>query len=365
MLILAASLIWLGNLHGPAFIRPFFDAVPFETPTDTFLFVGTMVAAMLVHEAGHFLASVLLGFRMLGASIGPFQLQVLHRNWKISYSARRFFTASVSAVPATMRWWRPRMMAVIAAGPLATLSAGLYATSSRTSNHSEMLLQISFVQVSLLLFALGLVPNSRFARQHNDCRLLLDLLLRDNGAEDMQLRVELKQRVLAGERPQDCDREVVERLAGFRGRPDSEATFALAMANWAMDSDELGLADAWDCRAFELSADCGPQIQNAARASSACFDVIFREDMQSAREKFGMVDCDALFPDCFAHRVRAAKEIAAGHLNRVAAHVLRAQYSLPKGITSYALERSLLERLHMKALTVAVARDQKFRTATA
>ncbi len=92
--------------------------------------------------------------------------------------------------------------------------------------------------------------------------------------------------------------------------------------------------------------------------------MIFREDFQSARDKFELVDCGALFPACFAHRSRAAKEIAAGHLNRVALHILRAQYSLPKGINSYALERSLLEKLHMKALTVGVARDRKFRTAT-
>jgi len=365
MLILAAMLIWVFNTHGPVAIRHFFGPLPFEAPVDFLLFLAATLAAMLLHEAGHLLVSLVLGFRILGGSIGPLQIQRLPGDWKLTWSLKKLFTGSVSAVPRGMNYWRQAMIAVVAAGPLTTLGAGLTAANFHPAGHAVILLQISFVQVSMVLFLLGLIPNSRQARRQNDARLLLDLTLRNQGAEEMELRVLLKQYVLSGERPQDYSRALLVRLAAFRGRSESQLLFALAMANWAMDSEQIELADAWDMRALGLVSECGAPIQNSALASSACFDVIFREDMESAREKFALVDCSALFPTSFAQRASAAKEIAAGHLHRAPRHILRAQYALPRGNGYYALERFLLDRLHMKVLTASAARDRNFKAASA
>jgi hypothetical protein len=350
LLLLALALIWICRLHGPPSIRHLFGQVPFETAADFLLLPAAVLGAVLLHEAGHLVASVALGFQMLGGSIGPLQIQILPGDWKATWSLRAIWTGSISAVPRSMEHWRGAMMTVISAGPLATLGSGLAAAALAPTDHAWAVFQIYFVQVSMLLFVLGLIPNSRQARRQNDARLLLDLLCRNQGAEEMELKVRLKLLVLAGERPQEFPCDLLKRLAAFRGRPESEVLFAQALSQWAMDSDEAELADLWDMRALATAEHCDRQIQNSVLASSGSFDVIFRDDPESARSKFGRVDFDALFPKCFAYRARAAQQIAWGRLHRAPALILRAQYAIPRGITHYALERTLLERLHMKAL---------------
>jgi hypothetical protein len=365
LLVLALVFIWTCRSFSPDPIRHWFAQVPLNTPFDLLLLPAAVLAAILLHEAGHLLASLLLGFRILGGSIGPFQIQMIPGDSKISWSWKTAFTGSISAVPRGMHYWRQSMMTVISAGPALTLISGLMAASYRPSSHLSTVLQVYFVQVSALLFVLGLIPNGRHARRYNDARLLLDLLSHSPGADELELKVRLKQLVLSGERPQDYPRELIIRLAAFRGRPDGEALFAQALVQWSIDSGELELADAWDRRSLALAEQCAPPVKNSALASSACFDVIFRQDYESARTKFAQVDCDSLFPSCLAHRARAARLIASGRRHRAPAHILRAQYALPRGNAHYALERTLLDKLHGMALQSDRLQNGKFQSASA
>jgi hypothetical protein len=81
--------------------------------------------------------------------------------------------------------------------------------------------------------------------------------------------------------------------------------------------------------------------------------VLFRDDDAAARDKFRKVDFDALFPEYFAYRARAACLLANEQTAQVPAQVIRAQYALPRGLPYYDFERMLLCRLHLKALGVA------------
>jgi hypothetical protein len=356
LLLPAVALLWVCRTVGPASFRPLFGDQPFHPV----LLVAAVLAAMLVHEAGHLLASLLLGFRILGGALGPLQIQRQPGECKASWSWKTLFTASISAIPRSMNHWRPALMTVILAGPVATLLGGLLAATRRSSE-----VQAYFVQVSMLLFFLGLIPNGRRARRPNDARLLLDLLCRHSGAEEMELRVRLKQHALAGDRPQDYPRDLLARLSAFRGRPEGEALFANALAQWALDSDHIELAGEWDMKALAPAESCGGPIHTSVLAWSASFDILFRNDRESARTKLSQVDEDALFPSCVAYRTRAARQLAWGRLHRVSAHIIRAQYALPRGNGHYALERSLLERMHMLALTAERAQQTKFKMASA
>jgi hypothetical protein len=259
--------------------------------------------------------------------------------------------------------WRAAMLIVIAAGPSATLLSAMAAASFGAAGH---VFQTAFVQVSVLLFTLGLIPNGKGARTPNDARLFLDLLLHRPGAEEMELYVSLSQLVLEGVRARDYPEDLLLRLAAWRGRPESQIVFSQALVRWALDSDRISLADEWDSHALKLSELCDGRIRNSALASSGCFDVLFRDDLEAARIKFSRVDDGALFPRCFEHRSRAARQIAMGRLHRAPAQIIRAQYALPGGIAAYALERMLLDRLHMKVLLAPKSADgANFRTASA
>ncbi len=365
LLLLAVAFLWLCRTASPQPIRHFFGQAPFENPLDFLLLCAAVLCAMFLHEAGHLLASLLLQFEILGGVIGPLQIQILAEDVKVSWSWTTLFGASISAVPRSLDHWRPAMLAVICAGPAVTLATGIAAATGHPGGHPAAVFQIYFVQVSILLFVLGLIPSPRHARRHNDARLLFDLLRRNAGAEELELKVRLKLLVLNGVRPQDYPVVLLYCLANFRGRPEAEALFAQALSQWAIDAEEIELADAWDRRALALAQQCAAPLRNSALAASACFDVLFRDDPEAARSKFDQVDCDALFPTCFAHRARAARQIARGRPGRAPAHVLRAQYALPRGNTHFELERELLAKLHFLAMEKSSEQIAKFKTASA
>jgi hypothetical protein len=81
LLLLAFLLIWLCRTYGPAPVQHWFLALPIESPADLALLMGALLCAMLIHEAGHLAASLSLGFKVLGASMGPLQGQGLHGKW--------------------------------------------------------------------------------------------------------------------------------------------------------------------------------------------------------------------------------------------------------------------------------------------
>ncbi len=352
MLLSAAALafIWLLRWHAPAVIRCWFQPVPFSSPLDLGLLLVALCGAVVLHEGGHLATAVALRFKLLGGSIGPLRIQALHGKYKLSFDLKRCFTGSVSAVPDSLAQWRLQMAAVAVAGPLATLGTAIAAMNLHPAGHHLVILQMAFVQVSLLIFSLGLIPNGSNGRSRNDMRLLLDLYRQQGCVEEIELYLMLSQNVLQGVRPQDYPPALVARLSGWRGRPESRWVFAQALFRRALDNDEIQAADAWDSHTLALANQCNRQTQNAALASSGCFDLLFREDLESAQSKLARVNCSMLFPPCFEHLTRAAQHVAQGRLHRAPAEIIRAQYALPRGIASYALERSLLERLHMKVL---------------
>ena len=326
LFVVALILLLVCRSYAPEPVRFWFAAVPFESTLSVLILLAAVISALVLHEGGHLLASLALQFQFLGASFGPLQLQTLHGKWKISFSSKRMLTGSVSAVPINSQHWRTKLLIVVAAGPLATLASAIAAAFF----YPRDAFQIAFVQVSILLFVLGLVPNGARANRRNDARLFLDLLLNKEGAEELDLYILLSQQVIAGARPEDYPAELIHRLAAWGGRVESQVVFAQAMAQWALDSEDAVLADAWDLRALTLAQHCNARTNNTVLAASACFDVLYRDDLERARIKFARVDFDALFPKCLEHRARAAQQFALGRLHRAPAEIIRAQYALPR-----------------------------------
>jgi hypothetical protein len=125
---------------------------------------------------------------------------------------------------------------------------------------------------------------------------------------------------------------------------------ANAIALWAIDRGDIPTADAWEKRALDLSDFCNVKIQNSALAASACFDLIFRDDVRTAKGKFSEVQLDLLSPPCVRYRVAAAYWLAAGNIAAALAEIARARYSFPNRLPYYEFERMLLTRLHRRAI---------------
>ena len=172
--------------------------------------------------------------------------------------------------------------------------------------------------------------------------------MRQNGDEAEDLKV--AHRVLdvdaGGNQARGFSGGTMCELAKWNGRPDTNWMIAKSMVDWAIDSGDLQMADAWDRHAVEQAEHCARRTRNTALAESGCFDVLYRNNLRGARMKFAEVDFDSLFPPCLAERARAARLVANDLPHWAYRNILRAQYALPLGLAYYDYERSLLDRLH-------------------
>jgi hypothetical protein len=364
-LLLAAVAFGLLILFlGPPWMRSLFGAVSFGAPgIVSALFLAT-VFSLVLHELGHLLAAVSLDFEVLGISLGPVRLLWLHGKYAVRFSAKRLFLGSVSVAPNGMRNWRSRAMWVAAAGPLATLFAALGACGIAVLGHSagmQHTFWCALAQINLFIFALGLMPNSPFAAMRNDAALLRMLFLNGPEAREWELVHLIGQLRLHAVRPSDYPGPLMDRLLTHSAiRPATRVLVARTLSDWALDSGDIRTADSWDREAAVQVLHCEPRLRNSTLAASACFDVVFRGDMGSARVQFAQVNLDELFPPCFAHRARAARLLAMDLPRLAPAEIIRAQYALPRGLDYYDFERTLLEKLHLQALS-SVCKTQNSR----
>jgi len=340
---------------GPAWTKTIFEQVRLDSFNAVLALLLAFVASILGHEAGHLLAALYLNYEILGAAIGPLQMEPWNGRIPIRLEKGKWSRCSISAVPRDLDdRWRVRMMIVVASGPFASLLLLLASTCAALGGSSASELTSFWSccsEVNLFLFLLGLVPNGRFSSVRNDSALFLALWRNNADARDMFVCHQAIELSLSGIRPDDFPESLLREWAAFEGRrPYTRLMIARRMVEWAVDSGNIQLAGEWDQAALAASRLCSPRLANRALAESACFDLVFNDDLPEAARKFAEVEFAGLFPPPLAERAMAAHLVARDLPHRAPAHILRAQYQLPLGNPYYNYERMWLGRLHSKAL---------------
>jgi len=128
------------------------------------IFVVALGLSVTVHEFGHLLAGWALGFQFSFLSIGPFSLRLEYGLLKVRVRREMPVLGYAGMHVNGVKRLRRRMLVYIAAGPAANLISVPVAVI--LTNHAFPSLMYSwtsslaaeFVMISILLFALGLVP---------------------------------------------------------------------------------------------------------------------------------------------------------------------------------------------------------------
>lgn len=354
--LLAASLgIGIAmKLFGPSWVQMVLHSAGAGGTGGAIALVAALAVAIFLHETGHLTAAMLLDFDVLGGSLGPVRAIRLHGRWSLQFSGS-LFSGSVIAIPRhNDATWRTRMLAVVAAGPLATLLTGLGSAGLLFAFEAPGLWTTRFlsalVELNFFLFVLGLFPNAPASRARNDARLFYSLLGNTQEAQQILIYHLVTQLQIAGVRPRDYPQRVVWKLAQASGSAEMCLVYANAIALWAFDRDDFASADAWDKRAMDLSDFCNLKLQNATVATSACFDLVLRGDLRAAASKLADVQFDLLSPRWFQHRSKAAYCLTAGDVPAALGEIARSQYSFPNRLPYYDFEKKLLGRLHRMAL---------------
>ncbi len=344
----------LSSIASPS-VAALFQPVAVTTLSGWAALLLASIAALVLHETGHLLASLACRFEVLTISIGPLRLSQGQLGWTSHINKTRLFTGSVVAIPRTNESWRERMLLVVAAGPGATLLTALAAACpiyTHMANGWMLSLLTAFVQISFFIFVLGLLPNSPKSRVQNDATLFLILWQDGKAANEIFLYHLVLQLQMAGLEPRHFPLWLVELMAGFQGRPDFMILYADMLATWAFDRGDFANGNAWDARALQLSARGSLASRNASLANSACFDLVFRNDRESAKNKLAAIQVETILSPTLKHRTIAARNLALGQIARTLAEVASARYFLPTKVGMGGLECFLLKRLHASAVSV-------------
>ncbi len=124
LLLVAVAIGIVAEIFGPSSARMLFQGVKFETVSALIAFFAAFAAAIVLHEAGHLMAALLLDFEILGGSLGPVRAAHFHGKWTFQLSGA-LLSGSISAIPRHNHSWRKRMLMVVAAGPAATFLTGI------------------------------------------------------------------------------------------------------------------------------------------------------------------------------------------------------------------------------------------------
>ena len=235
---------------------------------DVLVFVASLpllwMIQLSIHEFGHLLAAFLVGFRIDRLKLGPLLLTTgmqkphVHFDWSLGQPA-----GYVTAMPASSRIARMRTFFFVAAGPLASLSAGVLSLQIASSiNEStgtvspnplgiqspsptwlfpKNLAAACFAASGVLAFAYGvpaLVP-VRHTGSSSDGAKLIDLFLRKDQTERNAVLSMLAIQMSQGTRPRDWEQAFVNRLLRARTDAPDNAPTNLFAYYWALDCGKI------------------------------------------------------------------------------------------------------------------------------
>lgn len=352
--LIVGSVAFCGLLKflGPAAVTIVLEHATLGRGEQLVTLLAALAASVLIHEGGHLLAAILLGFDVLGAALGPWRISRVNGSWTVRFWGGNWFAASVSALPKPKSCWPTSTLVVVAAGPLATLLFGAAALamllSGTRTGHIGCFLAFT-AELNAVLFVLGLLPNQPGARVPNDARLFLSLLGNSSEAHNILLYQLVMQMNRQGFRPCFYRQDVIRELPRAIARPEMAAWFAQVISDWAFDRGDLYSADAWDKRAVDLASEGEPPSLSQALAHSACLDLILRNDVKASRAKAVDIFVPSLQPEWIRHRALAVMHLSAGNILEGMGELQRADFSLPRGLPRFDFEREISNRLRSKA----------------
>ncbi|HSJ05257.1 MAG TPA: M50 family metallopeptidase [Longimicrobiales bacterium] len=255
------------------------------------------VLCIAVHEAGHVLGGRLVDFRTLLFIVGPLRIERTADGFEAGLNRSVALAGGLAAmVPAGLHDIRRRTVVMVASGPTASLMVGaqflvLYQVAAPAlarpgagfpAHFTAMVLAATGI-LSLLVGIITLIPG-RSGGFYSDGARLLRLMRADDAAEREIAIISITGMSMAGTRPRDWDRRLVDHGAGIRdGGPFEVGGLQLAFAH-ALDSGDIDAAR----RNLEAALQRMGQLPGSARSSlllaAATFFALYDGDADRARD---------------------------------------------------------------------------------
>jgi len=279
---------WIGAALGCAIGLLVDWKEPFAASRADFPFqiIAAGFLSIALHEAGHAIAAVLAGFRLLIFAVWPLQLRRRATGWSLGRMEKLRVGGFVLAVPHGSDDLRRKWFKIILAGPFASLISGGLAALLYWRFSTEwpglIAAQLECLAFWNLLFGFtGLFPiRSKYAVTDG---ARMRILLHDGAEAERFLNLTLLLGAsFNGVRPNEWPRELVETLSSQRDRTRDALACQMMRYNWLIDAGRW--EEASEILTWLFSDDVPEDIKPIWQLERAWFEARFAGNLPAAKE---------------------------------------------------------------------------------
>lgn len=241
--------------------------------------LAAVLAPIAIHEAGHALVGVLVGFRFNSLRIGPVQF---NRSLRVSLHRTRGTGAGgwTSLFPVKHDKLILRAIAMLLAGPLSNFSSVAFLLALP---YAKGVLSWLFIVISTLLGLMNLIPFRNRAMISDGARILMLLQNRARGKRWLAI-LKLAEEMRSGVPAEKMTKEFLAKAVAIEDEsPDTVTAFAIAhaVAFWCRQDDEAARALETCLRHANLSS---PLARVALTSDAAVFQARRRRRIDLAQQ---------------------------------------------------------------------------------
>jgi hypothetical protein len=259
-----------------------------------------LFSVVIVHEIGHLVCGLCVGFRLMSVRFGPVRISPPFRV-SVKFEPKTGASGFVSMIPGKSENLRSRAVIFILGGPIANLLAGFFILFLKVGGP----LAFVFATLSIFVGAAKLVPFRRLALISDGKRMLM--LLKNAGQGERLLAIlQLTAELRSGIEPENLSRDFIAKATAVKDEsPDTAAGYAFAYAAaWYKDAPDKAAQLLETC--LEYSQFSAPIMQQVLRCDAAIFQARKRNRVDLAEQWLSEIPQKTLFP---GQRLRAESAI--------------------------------------------------------
>src|SRR5579859_5344460 len=313
-----------------------------------------LFAVVIVHEIGHLVCGLCVGFRLMSVRFGPVRISPPLRV-SVKFEPKTGASGFVSMIPGKSENLRSRAMVFILGGPFANLLAGFFILFLKVGGPVASV----FATLSIFVGAANLVPFRRLALISDGKRMLMLLKNAEQGERwlaILQLAAELR----SGIEPENLSPDFIAKAIAVRDEsPDTAAGYVFAYtAAWYKDAPDKAAQLLETC--LEYSQFSAPIMREALRCSAAVFQGRKRNRIDLAEQWLSEIPEKTILPGLRLQAESAILEAqgniegALKKLDEVETALMTIHDSYQRSVSLRSLQRWRHELLEKQASAVAL-----------
>jgi hypothetical protein len=249
-----------------------------------------LFAVIIVHELGHLVCGLCVGFRLMSIHFGPLRISPPFRV-SVKFEPKTGASGWVRMIPGESTNLRSRAVVFILGGPGANLLAGFFILFLKLGGPVASV----FASLSILVGAANLVPFRRLALISDGKRMLMLLKNAEQGERWLAI-LQLAAELGSGIEPENLSPDFIAKATAVRDEsPDTAAGYAFAYtAAWYKDAPDKAAQFLETC--LEYSQFSPPVMREALRCSAAVFQGRKRNRIDLAEQWLLEIPTKTLYP---------------------------------------------------------------------